>query len=105
MSTASVARCAPQADALFQVKPEPQFGVLINEVLINCYVDMGNWWLPHRTYWEIAGRLRIHVMSITGDRVELGPMPRKNADFIAEHMVSVGVPKRAVKVQRWIDSP
>jgi hypothetical protein len=95
-----------RTDAPFDTKPEPRYGVLVNEVLINCYTARGvaDWWQLNRPYWETAGRLRTHVMSVAGDRVELGPLRRDDAEFAAEHMVASGVPKAAVKVRRWTET-
>lgn len=96
-----------QTEALFTPKPEPTFGVFVNEIALNTYTAAGvaDWWAMHRLLWEASGRLRVLQWCIPGDHLELGPLSRADARFAAAHMVAKGAPKSAVKVRRWTAQP
>lgn len=80
---------------------QQQYGVLVNETVIqSCWG--ASWWLLQRRQWEASGRLRIVTPGMIGDTIELGPLARDDAEFAAAHMHEAGgIPASAVRVRPW----
>lgn len=78
-----------------------QFVVEVNEGKVEASRQGIDFWLLYRQRFEASGKLIETVPAcVIGGRVELGPYNRDDAEFMAEHMVTVGgMPKSAVRVK------
>lgn len=78
-----------------------QFVIEVNEGPVEISRQGVEWWHARRQLLEASGKLvETTVPCIVGGKVEVGPYSREDADFMAEHMVTVGgMPKSAVRVK------
>lgn len=73
--------------------------VEVNECRIFA-TQMGvDWWLLFRASGDRTGRIKTLVPSPAGELCSVACDSREDAQWLADHMISQGIPKSAVKVQ------
>lgn len=94
--------------ALFKAeKPEPEasdWGVWINECAIFANQRSANWWAIFYLRYDRTSRITGLEESIAGGHRHVACASKTDAEELREHMIAMGVPQVACKVQRLKDA-
>ena len=81
----------------------PQWGLIVDEVLLNATGSPARgWWFPHAASLEGRGRARQLAICPTGAVTEYGPWDKDDAEFMRDHMIERGMHPKALKLRTWM---
>ena len=81
----------------------PQWGLIVDEVLLNATGSPARgWWFPHAASLEGRGRARQLAICPTGAVTEYGPWDKDDAEFMRDHMIERGMHPKVLKLRTWM---